>query len=152
MTVLKRFSRLHFASIVLFIAFTIGGWICFFGLSPLSSSIARVDGLVVTVATSTSTMVKRRPKRLGTTIIGERKSYRLKYDRFVKLQRPNVNINCSQLLKKNKTEILAVKNSMALHGSANSGLVMYNCSWLKGYLSGNFYVSELEQHFPLAFT
>ena len=111
-----------------------------------------MDGLVVTVATSTSTMVKRWPKRRGITIIGERKSYRLNYDRFAKLQRPNVNINCSQLLKKNKTEILAVKNSMALHGSANSGLVMYNCSWLKGYLSGNFYVSELEQHFPLDFT
>ena len=105
MAVLKRFSRLKFASIVLFTAFTICGWISF-----------------------------------------------LKYDKFVKFQRPHVNINCSQLLNKNKTEILAVKKSMALHGSASAALVMYNCNWLKGYLSGNFYVSELEQHFPLAFT
>ena len=149
MTVLNRLPRLHFASIILLTGFIIGvGWISCLRLSTLSFSISRGDGLVATVVPSTNTMVKR----LGTTIIGERMLYQLKYDKFVKFQRHNVNINCSQLLNKNKTEILAVKKSMALHGSANSSLVMYNCSWLKGYLSGNFYVSELEQHFPMAFT
>ncbi len=69
---------------------------------------------------------------------------------------PLLNINCSGLILQDVTEIERVKGEIATWRSSKTNdqlrMMVQNCSWMKKYLSGNYYSSTLEEEFPLAFT
>ena len=65
----------------------------------------------------------------------------------------NVDINCSKVLNWNRNE---TKQAISMRRTSlfieNLIKKAHNCSWLRSYLTNNFYNSELESSFPLAFT
>ena len=65
----------------------------------------------------------------------------------------NVDINCSKMLNWNRNE---TKQAISMRRTSlfTENLIekAQNCSWLRSYLTNNFYNSELESTFPLAFT
>lgn len=67
-----------------------------------------------------------------------------------------VPLNCSKLLVGDRGEIQRVSMAMDTWKNAFSDEFMLekvrNCYWLKNYFGNNFYNSELEKSFPLAFT
>ena len=69
---------------------------------------------------------------------------------------PQVHPNCSRILHGDEEEIKAVNETMSSWTNAISDANMKekigNCSWLKESFTDNFYVSELEKSFPLAFS
>ena len=69
---------------------------------------------------------------------------------------PEVKVNCSRVISRDKKEINRVKSAMSGWKNALSDKElmrkMENCSWLRDYFSDNLYNSKLEKSFPIAFT
>ena len=69
---------------------------------------------------------------------------------------PEIPVNCSRVISRDKKEINRVKSAMSGWKNALSDKElmrkMENCSWLRDYFSDNLYNSKLEKSFPIAFT
>ena len=116
-----------------------------------------------TAANNRSVSLKLEPRKSQREVIAEPVGCELPLGGFrgwskgvVTTLTPEVPVNCSKVLSRDKEELERVKRAMSewKNNISNPDMLkrVQNCSWLRDHFSNNLYNSKLEKDFPIAFT